>query len=102
MKLNLFYEEPDDDRWVPLDRYPRRLVRRILRGKRQGGGQQRVFLNLCVGLDRLRVTYRVNDYRYAKGNPSALACIVGKPCVLDRMPWKNPILFGAAVYSHPL
>jgi glycosyltransferase involved in cell wall biosynthesis len=100
-KLNLFYEELETDRWLPLDRYPRRLIRRILRGKPRIGGQRRVFLNLCAGLRNLGVKYRVNDYRHIKSNPDELACIVGKPHVLDKIEWKNPILFGAAVFSHP-
>jgi hypothetical protein len=102
MVLNLFYEEPEDDRWLSFDRYPRRIIRRLVRGSPQPGGQRRVFINLCLGLDRIGVHYRVNDYRFARRNPEALACIIGKPCVLDAMPWKNPILFGAAIYSHPL
>ena len=100
--LNLFYEEPPEvDRWFPFDRYPRRVVRRIVRGKSSPGGQRRVFLNLCAGLDRLGVPYRINDYRHIRRHPEKLACIVGKPLVLDKMAWKNPILFGAAVFSHP-
>jgi hypothetical protein len=100
--LNLFYEEPEPDRWVPLDRYPRRLVRRLLRGKPRAGGQRRVFLNLCLGLDRIGARYRVNDYRRALRHPDEVACIIGKPFVLDKVRWENPILFGAAIYSHPL
>jgi hypothetical protein len=100
--LNLFYEEPDDDRWLPWDRYPRRFVRRLVRGKPRPGGQMRVFLNLCAGLDKLGLRYRVNDYRFIQKDPSELACIIGKPFVLNKMKWKNPILFGAAVYSHPI
>lgn len=100
--LNLFYEEPDADRWLPYDRYPRRLMRRLVRGAPSPGGQMRVFLNLRAGLDRLGVGYRVNDYRHIQQSPSELACIVGKPVVLDRIGWKNPILFGAAGYSHPI
>ena len=50
--LNLFYEEPDPDRWLPLDRYPRRLIRRIVRGPFQPGGTMRVYLNLRAGLDQ--------------------------------------------------
>jgi hypothetical protein len=100
--LNIFYEEPEADRWVPLDRYPRRLVRRLVRGKLNPGGQKRVFMNLLAGLDRIGIRYRVNDYRHAKKNPNELACIIGKPCVLDKIEWKNPILFGSSVFSHPL
>ncbi|ARV61246.1 glycosyltransferase [Nostocales cyanobacterium HT-58-2] len=99
--LNLFYEEPEGDRWLPLDRYPRRVIRRIVRGKPKIGGQQRVFLNLCTGLDQLNVPYRVNNYRYIQRHPEEVACIIGKPHVLDKMKWENPILFGAAVFSHP-
>lgn len=102
MALNIFYAEPDNDRWVPFDRYPRRLVRRLVRGKQRPGGQTRVFLNLLAGLDEIGETYRVNDYRHARRHPDELACIVGKPFVLDRIEWKNPILFGAAVFSHPI
>lgn len=101
MILNLFYEEPETDRWLPWDRYPRRVIRRLVRGKPRVGGQQRVFLNLCAGLDKLGVAYRVNDYRYIQSHPQELACIIGKPHVLDKIRWHNPILFGAAVYSHP-
>ena len=99
--LNIFYEEPESDRWLPFDRYPRRVVRRLLRGSPQARGHRRVFLNLCAGLDRIGVRYRVNDYGYAGRNRDELACIIGKAPVLDKMDWKNPILFGAAVFSHP-
>jgi glycosyltransferase involved in cell wall biosynthesis len=73
----------------------------MLRGKVQPGGQMRVFLNLCAGLDQLKVPYRVNDYKYAASHPHEVVGIVGKPHVLNRVEWRNPIVFGAAVYSHP-
>ena len=28
--FNLFYQEPMPDRWVPYDRYPRKLIRKLL------------------------------------------------------------------------
>lgn len=62
----------------------------------------RVFLNLRAGLDRLGVSYRVNDFGHARRHADEVACIVGKPFLLDQHEWKNPILFGAAVPSHPL
>ena len=100
--LNIFYEEPEEDRWVVFDRYPRRLIRRAVRGKPRPGGQMRMCMNLCAGLERIGVPYRINDYGYAKRNPDKLACIIGKPHLLYKIQWKNPILFGAAIYSHPL
>ena len=54
--LNLFYEEPDPDRWFLFDRYPRQILRRLVRGKPRPGGQTRVFLNLCAGLDKLSIS----------------------------------------------
>lgn len=100
--LNLFYEEPDPDRWIPFDRIPRRLVRRIVRGPYQPGGMMRIFLNLRAGLDQLSIPYRVNDYRHLRRAPNELACVVGKPHVLCKIPRETPILFGAAGFIHPL
>jgi hypothetical protein len=100
--LDLFYEEPDPDRWVRFDRYPRRLLRRVVRGRARIGGQRRMFLNLCAGLRQIGVPYRVNAYAAAARHPDRPIGIVGKPHVLDRMRWQNPIVFGAAVYSHPI
>jgi hypothetical protein len=99
--INLFYEEPDPDRWVPFDRYPRRLVRRMVRGPMEARGTMRAFLNLTAGLDRLAVPYRVNDYRHIATSPGELACVFGKPHVLDKLPVRTPILFGTSIYSHP-
>lgn len=99
--LNLFYEEPECDRWIPGDRYPRKIIRRLVRGKPRVGGQKRVFLNLCAGLDKLGISYRVNDYKYIQRHSEEQACIIGKPHVLNQINWKNPIIFGASVFSHP-
>jgi hypothetical protein len=99
--LNLFYEEPDNDRWLPHDRYPRRVARRFLRTKPQPGGVARWFLNLRAGLDRLGVEYRVNDYRFLRRNSGAWANIVGKPHVIDKLPAGHPIIYGPGVGSHP-
>jgi len=99
--LNLFYEEPESDRWFPFDRHPRRIIRRLVRGKPSPGGMMRYFLNLCAGLDRIGVPYNVNNYRHIQKHPEDVACIVGKPHILNKIQWKNPIIFGPAVYSHP-
>lgn len=100
--MHLFYDEPDPDRWVPGDRYVRRVVRRIVRGKPRPGGQKLVFLNLCAGLDRLGVPYQVNNYKAALRSPETPVGIIGKPHLLAAHDWKNPILLGASIMSHPL
>jgi hypothetical protein len=50
----------------------------------------------------LGIPYRVNGYRHIERHPEELACVIGKPHVLNKVHWRNPIMFGAAVYSHPL
>ncbi len=99
--LNLFYDEPDSDRWAPFDRYPRRLARWLLRGPKQPGGTMRVLLNLRAGLDQLGAPYRVNDFSYIRSNPHELACVIGQPHVLSRIPDETPLLFGTSIYNHP-
>lgn len=100
--LNIFYEEPEADRWIKYDRYPRRLIRRVYRGKPIPSGQFLVYYNLIEGLKRLNVSYRMNDYKYIRNNPSEIACIIGRDQVLDKIKWKNPIVFGAAFGINPV
>jgi len=100
--LNLFYSEPDPDRWFKFDRYPRRLIRRIVRGKQKPGGVMMIVLNLIKGLDKLGIPYSLNDYKYIKKHPDEIACIIGKPHVLFERKWVNPLIFGAGIYSHPI
>lgn len=86
---------------MKFDRYPRRILRRLLRGKPRPGGVMTVAINLMKGLDKIGVQYRFNDYHYIKKHPDELACIIGKPHLLFKQKWRNPILFGAGVFSHP-
>lgn len=59
-------------------------------------------MNLCAGLDRLGVAYTVNRMAALTRDDGQLACVVGKPFLLDRAHPNKPILFGASIYSHPL
>jgi hypothetical protein len=99
--LRLFYEEPDPDRWIPFDRYPRKAVRRLVRGATQPRGTLRAFLNLVDGLDRIGASYLINDYRELRQQPGELACVFGKPHILSKIPEATPIMFGTSIYSHP-
>ena len=100
--LNLFYKEPDPDRWFKFDRYPRKIIRRIIRGKERPGGVMLIVISLMQGLDKLGIPYRFNDFKYIDKHPEEIACIIGKPHVLFERIWKNPVIFGAGVYSHPV
>lgn len=100
--LNIFYEEPDPDRWVKYDRFFRKLIRRVIRGKHRPGGQMMVAVNLMKGLDKLGINYRFNDYKYSQKNPTELVCVIGKSHLIFKKKFKNPILFGASVFSHPI
>ena len=100
--LNLFYSEPDPDRWFKYDRYPRKIIRRIIRGRERPGGVMMIAINLMRGLDKIDVSYRFNDYAYISKHPEEIACIIGKDGVFFDRQWKNPIIFGAGIYSHPI
>ena len=100
--LNIYYEEPDPDRWFKYDRYPRKIIRRIFRDRPRPSGQMMVAINLLKGLDKLGIPYRFNDYKYAKNNPKELIGVIGKPHLIFERKFKNPILFGASVFSHPI
>ncbi len=62
----------------------------------------RYHLNLCAGLEKIGVPYTVNDFRAARKHPDLLLGIVGKPHLLTEPRLRNPVLFGPAVFSHPL
>ncbi len=101
--INLFFEIPDGDRWLRFDRYPRRVIRSIVRRNQPvAGGYRRSFRELKFGLERLGVPFRLNDYRYIKRHQDELACVYGYPHVLEKFSSDIPILFGAGGYSHPL
>jgi hypothetical protein len=100
--LNIFYEEPDPDRWFKYDHYLRKIIRRILRGKQRPGGVMMIAINLMKGLDKIGIPYRFNDYNHIKKHPEEIACIIGKPQLLFERKWENPIILGAGIYSHPI
>jgi len=99
--LNIFYEEPSADRWFKYDRYPRQLMRRIIRGPEKPGGVMMIALQLMKGLDSVGIPYRFNDFSYIKKHPEEIACIIGKPQILNKFKWENPIIYGAGIFSHP-
>lgn len=100
-KLNIFYEEPDNDRWIKFDRYPRAVIRRILRGPDPIGGVKKWFINLIKGLDELNIPYQINNYNALKKNKNEWALVVGKDHVLNKIPKHTKIIYGPGIVSHP-
>jgi hypothetical protein len=101
-RLCLYYrKEPEADRWVAGDRFVRPLVRRILRGKGAMGGIDKVFHNLCLGLDRLGVEYLVN-LPFKELKPDDRVGVLGRGRhSLQGYKAKNPLVAGIALMTHP-
>ena len=99
--INIFYEEPDPDRWIKFDRYPRRIIRKFIRGKAPVGGVQKWFINLVKGLDELDFPYEINNYRKLRRVRNEWALVIGKPQVLKKIPAHTNIIYGPGISSHP-
>ncbi|WP_051189762.1 glycosyltransferase [Daejeonella oryzae] len=100
--LHIFYEEPNPDRWIKFDRYPRKLIRRLFRGPEPIGGVKRWFVNLIHGLDKLGYPYIINNYKKLSKNPCVWALVIGKPHVIEKIPNHINIIYGPGIGSHPL
>lgn len=93
--------EPEVDRWLPGDRFVRPLVRRLRRGKTRPGGLEKVFLNLCLGLDRLGLRYESNlPFRRLRPADRVAILGLGRRC-LDGYDRPNPIVAGIGLMTHP-
>jgi hypothetical protein len=47
------------------------------------------------------VAYRVNDYRGLRSDPGAVAYVIGKSQVVEKIPSGHPIVYGPGIPSHP-
>lgn len=101
-RIHLYYKlPPEQNRWVPGDRWVRPVVRRIVRGPPVPSGIDRVFLNLTAGLRALRVPFRVNR-PWREIQPGDRVGVLGRDryCLAgyDR---PNRIVAGVALMTHP-
>src|SRR5580658_5735201 len=93
--------DPERDRWLPGDRWLRPVVRRLVRGRPRPGGLDKVFINLRLGLDRLRIPYEVNR-AYGSLRHDDLVGVLGRGrhC-LDGYKRPEPLVAGIGLMTHP-
>jgi glycosyltransferase involved in cell wall biosynthesis len=101
-RICLYYRaEPEKDRWLRGDRFVRPIIRRIVRGKPRPGGLDKVFINLCLGLDKLGVPYEVNLPFSRLGSDDHVGVLGRGPRVLAGYNRPNPIVAGIGLMNHP-
>lgn len=99
--LLIFYTEPFEDRWIPMDRYPRAVIRRIIRGKRITG-YRRCVQSLQTGLKKIGIPHCLNNQRMIRKNPDQVVALLGNAFVFEDWKWPNPIVAGPCMLDHPL
>lgn len=96
-----FIKPPEKDRWIKGDKYVRSFIRTLLRGRSRPGGVEKVFINLCKGLDLLGIEYSVNlPFNQLKSSDKIAFLGAGKHC-LDGYSQPNKIVAGIGLMTHP-
>jgi glycosyltransferase involved in cell wall biosynthesis len=97
----LYFIQTPSDRWFKGDHKWRAPIRRLIRGPDPVGGVKGVFVNLCLGLDKLGHPYEIN-LPFAELRPDDRVGVIGWGVnCLDGYRQPNPILAGVAVAAHP-
>jgi hypothetical protein len=100
----LFYEEYETDKFVRGDRALKRLLRPLygrLHSRQKVTGFAMSFELMRASLAARGHEVRVNDYDFARANPSHPVGIVGFPHILDGWDLPNPALLGPSLHDHP-
>lgn len=100
----LFFKNVEADRFLPGDRYLKRIVRpawELLHHNQKKSGFQVSFEMLEAALRKAGYTVHVNRYDLARRNPNHPVGVVGFPLILDNWTLPNPALLGPSLYDHP-
>jgi len=101
----LYFQEYEVDRFIPGDRYLKRIVRPLharLTGRRHRvSGFGRAYLMLVDALRRRGYDVRLNDQGLARRNPEHPVGLFGYPTLLERWKLPNPAVLGVGLYDHP-
>ena len=96
-----FRTEPERDRWLPGDRFIRPTVRRMVRGNPRAGGVEKVFNNLCRGLDRIGTPFEINPPFCSVRADDRVGVLGRGRYSLDGYDRPNPIVAGIGLMTHP-
>ncbi|HVY88221.1 MAG TPA: hypothetical protein VG942_05090 [Hyphomonadaceae bacterium] len=100
----LFFKDVEADRFLPGDRYLKRIVRpawELLHSNQKKTGFRVSFEMLEAALRKAGYRVHVNRYDLARRNPTHPVGIVGFPIILDGWTLPNPALLGPSLYDHP-
>ncbi len=100
-RINIYFrEEQPKDHFFKGDRYLISSIKRVLR-KKKISGIEKVFVNLCKGLDQLKVNYAVN-LPFKKIGPNEPVVVLGTgKYALEGYHQPNPIIAGIGLMTHP-
>lgn len=100
----LFYKEYEADRFLPYDRYLKRILRPLYNRLHRRQKQTGFYVSFHLMVDALRscgIEVRVNDYRTAAQRPDQPVGLLGFPGLLSDWRLPNPALLGPSLYDHP-
>lgn len=100
----LFFKAYETDRFLPGDRYLKRLVRPLynrLHHRQKVTGFGVSFEMLSRGLAEAGYVVHCNDYALARANPDYPVGVVGGPMLLDDWRLPNPAVLGPSIYDQP-
>lgn len=99
-RINLYFrKQPTGYKFIPGDRYILNLLRKLFKPK--VSGVEKVFINLCKGLDELNADYAVNK-PFKKILPHEPVIVLGAgKYALQGYRQPNPIIAGIGLMTHP-
>jgi hypothetical protein len=97
-----FLRQPERDRWIFGDRFVRPVIRRAIRGRPPASGVDKVFTNLCVGLDRIGAKYTVNRPFREIRDEDRVGFMGRGPWALGGYNRQNPLVAGPYLMTHPI
>jgi hypothetical protein len=100
----MFYKEVEADKFVPGDRYLKRVLRPIwemFHHRQKKTGFRVSFDLMAEALTRAGYRVHVNAYGLARANPTHPVGVVGFPIILEDWRLPNPALLGPSLYDHP-